>query len=291
MKAAETPMSWTKKYWQVLDHLYWSPIYLGLKSIPRKHWTIDGDMVSIPKSMTNPLGPLYRRIRSGGDYFNYVRRQEEIFSHVFDLTFGILPGDVAGEILHPFVGVTAQQDYVSLGNEVRTRYGGGKYDNVTTPDAFLVAQGAILAVELKFNAKTSLDQLAKYVMLFTAEELLQGKRNELNLLYVLNRDPLTTLRQQLGVDITSIDDALFDRLCSAAKNATVQNHLRGNEAAARSVLQRLRVHGVTWASFTDRLAEFSDSLKVRAGAGDRTLKRLIDGLVEEIRAHPLANLT
>jgi hypothetical protein len=46
--------SWTRKYWEILDHLYWSPHYLGLKSIPQKHWTIDGGRVSIPRMMTNP---------------------------------------------------------------------------------------------------------------------------------------------------------------------------------------------------------------------------------------------
>ena len=91
-------MSWTSKYWDAVDDFFWTPGYLGLESIGRKYWTIDGDMVSIPKTMTNPKGPLYRRVQSGDDYWNFVPRQEETFNHIFNLAFAVLPGDVADRI-------------------------------------------------------------------------------------------------------------------------------------------------------------------------------------------------
>lgn len=74
----------------VVDHFYWAPQYIGLKSIPQRHWTIVGDTVSIPKDMISPKGPLYRRLRTGDEYWNYVRRQEETFNHIFDIIFAIL---------------------------------------------------------------------------------------------------------------------------------------------------------------------------------------------------------
>jgi hypothetical protein len=78
-------MSWTKNYWDIVGEFYWVPSYLGLKSIPRRHWAIDGEMVSVPKEMTNTTGPLYRRVRSGREYWDFVRRQEETFNHIFNL--------------------------------------------------------------------------------------------------------------------------------------------------------------------------------------------------------------
>src|SRR5690606_34319423 len=68
---SEDRMSWTGAYWDLLERLYWSPQYLGLKSIPQDQWTVDGDTVSIPKDLTNKNGPLYRRIRSGDEYWTY----------------------------------------------------------------------------------------------------------------------------------------------------------------------------------------------------------------------------
>jgi hypothetical protein len=50
------------------------------------------------------------------------------------------------------------------------------------------------------------------------------------------------------------------------------------------------VQGITWQMLLDRLVELSHSLAHETGRGDRTLERLIDGLVSEIRDHPLANL-
>jgi hypothetical protein len=213
-----------------------------------------------------------------------------VFAHIFDLTFAVLPGDVVGDVLHPLVGVTARHAYEALGTQVRTRYGGGEHDNVTTPDAFLVAPEAILAVELKFDAKTSLDQLAKYLMLFTAEERLTGTRTDLHLLYVLNRDPRATLERQLGIDTAAIDETLFERLRDAVKNERVRTFLNEHSSAAKDTLRRLRVQGITWQMLLDRLAEISQSLAQATGVGDRTLKRLIDGLISEIRDHPLAKL-
>jgi len=91
-------MTWTKKYWDIVDQFYWTPNYLGLKSIPREQWTIEDGVVSIPRDMTNPNGPLYRRTRSGDEYWSFVRRQEETFNHIFDLAFAILPGDVVSDV-------------------------------------------------------------------------------------------------------------------------------------------------------------------------------------------------
>ena len=74
-------MNWTTKYWDALEQLYWTPKYLGLKSISRSHWQIEGDRVSVPVAMTNANGPLYRRATTARSFATTVRRQEETFNH------------------------------------------------------------------------------------------------------------------------------------------------------------------------------------------------------------------
>lgn len=216
-------MSWTEKYWDTVDHFYWAPQYIGLKSIPKKHWSIEEKTVSIPKEMTNPSGPLYRRTRKGQDYRDYVRRQEETFNHIFSLTFAILPGDVIGELLGNFTKTGCGHSYESMGRELRVRYGWGEHDNITTPDGFFIAERSVLAVELKFDARTSLDQLAKYAVLLTAEDGLGPKNRSLDLLYVFNRDPLTAFHQQAGFKHDAVGGHLFDALLGATNNATVSS--------------------------------------------------------------------
>jgi hypothetical protein len=109
-------------------------------------------------------------------------------------------------------------------------------------------------------------------------------------LYVLNRDPRATLERQLGIDTAAIDETLFERLRDAVKNERVRTFLDEHSNAAKDTLRRLRVQGITWQMLLDRLTELSRSLAQATGVGDRTLKRLIDGLISEIRDHPLAKL-
>jgi len=95
-----------------------------------------------------------------------------------------MPGDVITEIFAPFVEATRCHEYHLQGRAIRKRYDWIGDRNVTSPDSFLLSKDAILAIELKFNAKTSLDQLGKYIALFAGEELVGGGRTCLNLLYV-----------------------------------------------------------------------------------------------------------
>lgn len=283
---------WTQKYWTLLDRLYWSPQYLGLKSIPRRIWSIDGTNVSIPRDMTNPNGPLYRRIRSGNEYWTYVVRQEEVFSYLFDLSFAILPGDVIAQILDPLVGAGTHHQYEMLGGKtLRERYGAKENANITTPDGFFVAPESILALELKFNAKASLDQLAKYVMLFTAEQQKTGNRDRLNLLFIFNTsDPDSTLEKNLGVKKSQISPDLIDDLVGAVDNKVVKPYLSNHRELVKSTLSRLKVSCANWTALADALGRFSAKLDVGGSMGDRTLKRLVDGIVAEIHQHPLSNV-
>lgn len=280
-------MSWTNKYWDLIDHLYWAPQYLGLKSIPQRHWETNGDRVSVPKAMTNPKGPLYRRLRSGEDYQEYVRRQEETFNHIFDLTFSILPGDVVGEIFDVHTGTTARHCYDSFGREFHSRYGWGEHDNITTPDGLFLAKDAVLAVELKFNAKTSRDQLAKYLGLLAAEESVGGKRANLDLLYVFNSNPELTFEKQVGFKPQDICAESFTMLLDAVHNETLTRSLIHQKDHVTDVLKRLRISCITWQEMLDGLVAYSSALGETPG--DRTMRRLIDGFVLEISNHPLSN--
>lgn len=282
-------MSWTSKYWDLINHVYWQPQYIGLKSIPQRYWTIDGDTVSVPKKMTNPKGPLYRRLRSGEDYSEYVHRQEEPFNHIFDLTFGILPGDIVSDILNVFTNAGHGHSYESIGRELRTRHYWGEHDNITQPDGFFVADKSILAIELKFKAKTSLDQLAKYILLFVAEQQIFDKwDSSLDLLYVFNTDPDASFAKHTGVNTQAVTEHIFEGLLASVRNKTARQFLRDNESDVRDTLRRINVSCISWQDFSDALSAFSEKLK--DGAGDRTLKRLISGLTTEIAEHPLSNV-
>lgn len=279
-------MSWTDQYWDIVNEFYWVPSYLGLKSIPKSACEFQGDAVKVPKAMMNPNGPLYRRTRSGDDYWGFVKRQEETFNHILNLTLAALPGDVVSELFAPIVGFVDIHFFDLQGSSIRDRYDWIEGANVTTPDAFLLAEDAILAVELKFNAKASLDQLAKYIALIAGEELHRGPRGSIHLLYIFPEDPERRFETHTSLAPAAVGPLHFDVLRQAVKNQRVRRFYADHEPAVKSALSRLHVSCVSWLDFAERLTAYSQALG--ATAGDRTLSRLLNGLVSEIYGHPLS---
>ena len=280
---------WTRTYWGIVDEFYWTPKYLGLDSISRRSWVDDGEFVSIPKEMTNTSGPLYRRTRFGSEYWDYIRRQEETFNHMLDLVFAILPGDVISELFEAISGQTSRHEFVSIGAEIRSRYHWKEQSNITTPDGFFIADQAISALEIKFDSPTSLDQLAKYVLLMVCEEQLTGRRRELALTYIFNGPAEAMFERHIGIPSKQVDGALFDQMASGIRSKTVSSFILENAEAGRAVLDRLRIQCIDWSEFSHILVAHIE--KLGPSAGDRTLGKLLNGLVYEIAQHPLSNVT
>ncbi|MCP4308855.1 MAG: hypothetical protein GY788_29065 [bacterium] len=55
------------KYWDIVDQFFWSPKYLGLRSIPKRHWEVGDGRISVPSDLVNSSGPLYSRRRRIAD--------------------------------------------------------------------------------------------------------------------------------------------------------------------------------------------------------------------------------
>ncbi|MGC6494367.1 MAG: hypothetical protein ACON5B_16145 [Myxococcota bacterium] len=282
-------MTWNKKYWNIIEELYWVPSYIGLQSIPRKHWDVQDDVVSVPRHMTHPKGPLYRRVYSGQAYWDFIKKKEETFNHIFDLALAIAPGDVIAELFGALIGATDLHPYEVQGHDIRDRYAWIGGANVTTPDAFLICPTAILAIELKFDAKTSTDQLSKYVALIAGEELLNGRRDAIELLYIFPSDAESKFAKQTGIHPRRLDASAFSEMRNGTKNKRVQLFFDEAPDAVKSVLDRLHISCITWQELSDRITNYSDTIDNTTGG--RTLKRLLDGLRDAIQSHPLSRVS
>jgi len=238
--------------------------------------------------MTNPNGPLYRRVQSGSEYWSFVRRQEETFNHVFNLALSILPGEVIAELFGELAGQPGKYRYELMGPERVGQYPWIAGRNVTSPDAFLVSAESVLAIEIKFNAKTSLDQLAKYVALIAGEEIFGAEHQHLHLLFIFPADGEAKFHKQTSIALDELCEDHFQLLLTATSNVQVRNLFKSNSAAVSAVLSRLKVSCATWAQVARALNQRIACLG--RSAGDNTLRRLLEGLEAEIRAHPQSGL-
>src|SRR5581483_3977673 len=179
-------MAWIDKYWDILNNLYWMPRYLGLKSISRDKWRMDGDRISVPRELVQiSNGPLYFRERKFDDLKSYLHEQEEILNHLFDLTFSIAADDVINQMLCRPLGFEDAGPFDSMGREVGRRYGWRHQENVTQQDGFFVSPLSLIGVELKLSSTSWPEQIAKYLALMMWEEQLTGRHDHVGLLFVV----------------------------------------------------------------------------------------------------------
>lgn len=281
-------MGWTDKYWDIIENIYWTPPYIGLESISQSHIRDDGETIRIPKSMTNPTGPLYRRVRDAENSRAHFHRKEEMINQIFDLTFGVASGNVVSDLLGSLAGLSEPEAFTSLGREVRSRYRLDKHRNVTQHDGFFIGQKTNLAVELKFDAKTSPDQLAKYCYLLLSEERYSQKKLAPHLLYIMGKNPRAALSKQLGLNPDGIGSKHSQFLMDSVKSGNLRKLLENNRDGFKDILDRVSITGCTWADLVKRIDIYVSGLN--DSDGDKTLANLLVGFSAEVRKHPLSNI-
>lgn len=272
---------WNRKYWDLAEQFYWAPQYVGMRSIPQRMWKVEGDLVSVPRDLVNKSGPLYARSRTAKAHAAWLRTQEEILNHVFDITFAIAPAAVLDHCFLRPIGLCDNGHFESLGREIRSRYGWGESENVTQQDGLFVSQNTVLGVELKLGAKSNAVQILKYACLFAWEELLSGQRANLALVFVLEKANADRHWRTCGLGGPEVDRRLLDQLSPSELPRRLQQLLESSSETVQSVLDRMTIGAITW----DELVVSIENLKHPldpSNNGDRTLINLLEGFTDQV---------
>jgi hypothetical protein len=278
-------MSWNDKYWDIISNLYWTPRYLGLKSIARSHWRVDGDRISIPSELiANTSGPLYTRGRSFCETQGYLNGQEEILNHFFNLAFSIVGDEVISRLLCQPLEILDRGPFESVGREIGLRYGWRKSENVTQQDGFFVGPSSLIGVELKLGSASWAEQIAKYAALMVWEEALSGSRKSLGLLFIVPEQAILTHWSHVGLNGPAINKEFVKKLDLSKLPKKIQTLFATNPAHLDSVFDRLRLSVLSWDQFRTNSLAIEHELDSRQ-PGDQTLHRLLVGLRDQIEHH------
>ena len=274
-------MGWTLKYWDVLNHLYWNPLYLGLKSIDWKKFPRDGDSVRLPVSALNKNGPIYFRKINSRELNLSLSAMEEMLNHIFNLTFAIAPDYVVSRLFFKPLGFSDSGPFESVGR-ARERF--EWRENIAQPDGFFVSDKAALAIELKLKSPPNADQLLKYLALLVCEERLSQSRKNLGLLYIAPPQNEARFWEKCGLNGPSIDSGFLARHQPTIKSKPIAKMLKDRPDEFRSVAERVRLHLMTWpeldASIRKILAELNE-----AKVEHQTLDRLLGGFLHQLQRH------
>ena len=276
-------MSWNQKYWDILANIYWTRRYMGLVSIPPKKWTTSQNHICIPKNDIPANTGIYVRKRAEAEQMAYLRSQEEILNHVFDLTLAIAGDAIVRRLLFRPLGFDGSGAIESLGREVKVRY--GWTSNVTQQDAFFVSAESLVCVELKLGSETTSEQLLKYVTLMHCEEVITGTRPNIGLLFIVPDTSRDSIWEQCGISGSGeIDESCLDGEITRNLANHMQKRIEENAEAYRALLNRLKLGVISWSDFDESMSEIVSDLDPHR-AGDQTLIKLLEGFQAQLRDH------
>jgi hypothetical protein len=282
-------MTWSSRYWDVLEQLYWTPKYLGFRSLKAKDLSRQNGFALVPEAFLNESGSLYARERKMNDLMNWLHRQEETLNHVCSLGFSILPDQAIRELFLKYLGFEDQGPFETVGREVRKRYGWSASENVTQQDAFFVSERTALGVELKLGSSSSPEQIAKYAALFLWEELHAGAKEQVGLLFLLPEANIERHWASCGLNESSVDIGFLDRIRQRKLPSRIELLFSSHPARLESILSRMRLATISWAAFRDQLSTIRTRLDP-SQPGDQTLDRLLIGILAQLEAHRGAGL-
>lgn len=280
-------MAWNQKVFDNLEQLYWSPKKLGLRSVVCRRTEDESGFIVPGEAGTRSLR-VYTRPSTFADWRAEVHRDEDLLNQVIEIAFGIAPAAFLVRSFFAPLGIRTAGPIEVIGREIGARHAALAPQQFTQHDGFYVAPDAIVAMEMKLGARTSVEQLLKYCTLIALEEISQGRKDHVGLIYVVPTTSVAITRRDLLLDDPEARARLWQEPLAHTNKSRLQKLLRQHGDEIRDVADRLRLEIITWDDF------FATLIATRAAAraaADETLKNLMEGLIAQLRATPGCRLS
>lgn len=276
-------MYWNEKYLDNLEQLYWKPKYLGLKSISQKKWSKEGDFISVPRALVNESGPLYSRGIKSSEFKDMIFRQEEILNQFFDIAMSVVSGPILAQLLGCHGLKNPPDAFHSIGREAQDRYG---FDgNFTRHDGFFVSKNCAVGVELKLGSKSSLDQIAKYLLMFVSEEKFSGRKDHMELTYIVPGSAVGKHWSSTGLSGATLSKDEIIKAIESVKGESARGLLLSKSEKVVDTGLRVKLEAISWSEFDRRMELVCRELNPKQD-GDACLLNVLKGMRAQLRLHP-----
>jgi len=227
-------MTWDQKCWGIFENIYWEMRLAGMEGMKITSELADRlreQKVRVPKGNS-----IYVRTHNDADTKKKLLSQEVVLNHFFNIAFDIADDTTLSALLCRPLGIDDSGPFESysrgFGHE---RFRWTEQENVTQPDGFFLSPKSLIAVELKLESGTRVDQMAKYLALMYCEEKHSGKRENLGLLFVVPEKAKKGLFTKIGMNGPTIDNDFVDHLNQVKLPRRLQTSSEELEAIARRV--------------------------------------------------------
>lgn len=283
----EPAMPWNKKVLDNLDQLYWSPRKLGLETVPRQ-LAADGSGFIVSKARVDRDKSIYVRGPRHEEWRRHINKDEELLNQVLEIALAIAPSSFIDEAFFAPLGLRPAGRIRTIGREAVLRHAALAPQQFTQHDGFYISDNAVVMMEMKLKANTSIEQYLKYCTLIALEELVSGRTTENGLIYLVPTGSVAKTRRTLLLDEPEALTRVWDEPISFTKRRTLLRLLNNHRSHIEDVARRLKVEVTTWDNFLGLISLTRDSAQE---VGDEALENLMSGMFDQICATPDCGLT
>lgn len=275
-------MAWNDKVLDNLEQVYWSPGMINLGTVQQQP-TEDGTGFVVPKERLSGGKSLYARVSDFPTWRPEIARKEELLNQVIEIALAIAPSDFIADAFFAPLGIRPSGRIKTFGREILSRHASLSPRQFTQHDGFYVADNAIVMMEMKLNAQTSVEQYLKYCTLAALEEILHGEKEHLGLLYLVPAKSIVRTRKTLRLDDEGGMKEIWAHPAAFTNKAPLLRLLDMHGEAIRHVAMRLRMNIITWDDFLAALTKCHEGAVL---SGNETLENLMQGLINQIQFTP-----
>jgi len=249
--------TWTDHYYSALEFFFWEPQHLGRSK-------------SAKSSFRTPAA-----------VFKHLRKMEVTLNHNLQQFLSLAPAALQRRLFTAMFGRDLDLAFTLHGRRVGELF---KLENCMQPDVVFTALEATVAIEMKLESKSSLQQVMKYGVLALAVELADEARRE-HYFALLGagrfedqwRKKYVT-QEALRVDLAATDAAEFLRKMPP----------RFRERADRfaEILGTMHLAFINYETLAAVLTEFAAGAEADT-LGAEMLRNLVTGMTKELRIREL----
>lgn len=253
-----TEANWLQSYYEALQFFYWEPQHLGRK----KHATAE---FNTAEKVAAHLGKI-----------------EVTLNHNLSQFFLLAPNRLRRDLFGRLFGHSFKEDFVLHGRGVDATF---ELMNSTQPDLMFTSDDALVSIEMKIGAKSSVTQVLKYALVGLAVELRAGAPKR-HYLAFLGRGAFAELWQERFASLTELRAAVAaEDGASFLAKCPLKFGSHGERFSL--IVSELALSFINYAAFADFLrqqippaADSSDGAQVYA--------KLLNGLLAELQNRGLA---
>lgn len=250
--------SWNEEYFDIINFFYWEPQHLGKKKYDTSRYN------SLEKVLS------------------HIKNMEVSLNHIFNIYFKLIPLNH----LHQLLGIIDNQinkDEYKLqnGNDIEKLNLG----DATQPDLSFIGNNNLLAIEMKIGAKTDVDQIMKYALLFYFQQKQLNKEIAQNNLIYITPYKINNIFKD---DITNEDDLKSHILNFEYPNETRKGkvNLQPHKNSMMQIAKSMNIKFITYQDLFDYIIVIRDSIDKTNPYSD-TVISLHDGLLNELSSRNL----